>query len=177
MEAREWRMRLLDRRRDLREQESEEFETAQMLLKEVRSLLKEARVRVNEQRKAELEEEVSEAWRNRRFALLRALRVEYARNGRGPKKRYYFSPRTVWNRENWSRAMAKPASMGGMGCPEPDWEANYINYVRQCKEMANEELPDNLECCNCSGTGQSSDFEVREKSTKKKSLPSLGNSC
>ena len=31
-----------------------------------------------------------------------------------------------------------------------------------------------LECCNCSGTGQSSGFEVHERSTKKKSLPSLG---
>ena len=36
-EAREWRMRLLDKRRDLREQEGEEIETVQMLLKEVSS--------------------------------------------------------------------------------------------------------------------------------------------
>ena len=78
-------MRLLDRRRDLRGQESGEFETVQMLLKEVSSLLKEAREKVNEQRTAELEEEKSEAWRHRQFALLHALRVEYARNGRGPK--------------------------------------------------------------------------------------------
>ena len=33
-EAREWRMRLLDKQRDLREHEGEEFETVQMLLKE-----------------------------------------------------------------------------------------------------------------------------------------------
>ena len=86
MEAREWRMRLLDKRRDLRGQEGGEFEKVQRLLKEVSSLLKEAREKVNEQRTAELEEEMSEAWRNRQFALLHALRVEYARNGRGPKK-------------------------------------------------------------------------------------------
>ena len=40
---------------------------------------------MHEQRTAELEEEMSEAWRNRQFALLHALTVEYARNGRGPK--------------------------------------------------------------------------------------------
>ena len=34
MEARDWRMRLLDKRRDLRELEGVEFETVQMLLKE-----------------------------------------------------------------------------------------------------------------------------------------------
>ena len=45
MEAREWRMRLLDRRRDLRGQEGGEFETVHLLLKEVSSLLKEARER------------------------------------------------------------------------------------------------------------------------------------
>ena len=100
-EAREWRRRLLDKQRDLREHEGEEFETVQMLLKEVSSLLKEAREKVNEQRTAELEEEMSEAWRHRQFALLHALRVEYARNGRDQKKRYYFSPRTVWDREDW----------------------------------------------------------------------------
>ena len=38
--------------------------------------------------------------------------------------------------------MSKPAPEGGMGCSELDWETNYDNYVRQCKEMANEELPD-----------------------------------
>ena len=65
---------------------------------------------------------------------------EYARNGRGPEKRYYFSPRTVWDREDWIREMAKPASEGGMSCLELDWETNYSNYVRQCKEVANEEL-------------------------------------
>ena len=104
-EAGDWRMRLLDKRRDLREQEGEEFETVQMLLKEVSSLLKEAREKVNEQRTAELEAEMSEAWRNRQFALLHALRVEYARNGRGPKKRYYFSPRTIWDR--WRNLLLK----------------------------------------------------------------------
>ena len=84
-EAREWKRRLLDKQRDLREHEGEEFDTVQMLLKEVSSLLKEAREKVNEQRTAELEEEMSEAWRNRQFALLHALRVEYARNGRDQK--------------------------------------------------------------------------------------------
>ena len=74
-EAREWRRRLLDKQRDLREHEGEEFETVQMLLKEVSSLLKEAREKVNEQRTAELEEEMSEAWRHRQVALLHALRV------------------------------------------------------------------------------------------------------
>ena len=68
-------MRLLNRRRDLRRgQEGGEFETVRMLLKEISSLLKEAREKVNEQRTAELEEEMSEA--NRQFALLHALRVE-----------------------------------------------------------------------------------------------------
>ena len=74
MEAGEWRMRLLDKRRELRGQEGGEFETVQMLLKEVSSLLKEAREKVNEQRTAELDEEMSEAWRNRQFAVLHALR-------------------------------------------------------------------------------------------------------
>ena len=59
MEAREWRMRLLDKRRDLGGQEGGEFETVQMLL--VSELLKEASEKVNEQRAAELEEETSEA--------------------------------------------------------------------------------------------------------------------
>ena len=31
-----------------------------------------------------------------------------------------------------------------MECSELDWETNYDNYVRQCKEMANEELPDDM---------------------------------
>ena len=55
------------------------------------------REKVNEQRTAELEEEMSEAWRNRQFALLHALSVEYART---------FSPRTVWDREDWIREMS-----------------------------------------------------------------------
>ena len=87
---------------------------------------------------------MSEAWRDRQFALLHALRVEYSRNGRGPKKRYHYSPRTVWDREDWICEMAKPASEGGMGCSELDWETNYENYVRQCQEMASEELPDDM---------------------------------
>ena len=50
----------------------------------------------------------------------------------GPKKkkRNYFSPRTVWDREDWNREVAKPASEGGMNCVELDWETNYSNYVR-----------------------------------------------
>ena len=79
---------------------------------------------------------MSEASRNRQFALLHALRVEYARNERGPKKRNCFSPRTVWDREDWIREMAKPASEGGMSCLELDWETNYSNYMRHCKEVA-----------------------------------------
>ena len=118
MEAREWRKCVLEKGRDLRGQEGGEFEKVQMLLKEVSSLLKEAREKVNEQRTAELEAEMSEAWRNRQFALLHALGVEYARHGKGPKKRYYFSPRTVWDREDWIREMSKPASEGGMRCME-----------------------------------------------------------
>ena len=53
-------MRLLDKRRDLRGQEGGEFETVQIMLNEVSSLLKEAREKVTEQRTAELEEEMSE---------------------------------------------------------------------------------------------------------------------
>ena len=94
----DWRMQLLDTRRDLREQEGEQLERVQVLLKEVTALLKEAREKVSRQRTVEPEEEMSEAWRNRQFAQLHALRVEYARNGKGPKKSYHFSPRTVWYR-------------------------------------------------------------------------------
>ena len=173
-EARERRLRLLDKRRDLREQEGEEFETVQMLLKEVSSLVKEARKKVNEQRTAELEEEMSEAWRNRQFALLHSLRVEYARNGRGPKKRYCFSPRTVWDREDWIRDMAKPASKGGMGCSELDWERNYNHYVRQCKGMANEELPDDLNAVIAVIQGKAAILRYARKAPKRRAFPAWG---
>ena len=66
----------------------------QAQVKEISALLEEAREQVNKQRTAELEDETGEAWRNRQFAPLHALRIEYARTGRGPKKRFNFSPRT-----------------------------------------------------------------------------------
>ena len=169
-------MRLLDKRRDLREHEGEVFEMVQMLLKEVSSLLKEAREKVNKQRTAELEEEMSESWRNRQFAL--AARVESGvreKRMATKKKRYcFFATHSLGiartGSEKWRNLVLKV-----------EWEARswigkryYDNYVRQCKEMANEEVPDDMECSSGSGTGQSSDSEVRKKSTRKKSLPSLG---
>ena len=73
-----------------------------MLLIKVSSQLKEAREKVNEQRTG-----------NRQIALLHALRVDGVREKRkGTKKRYFFSPRKVWDREDWIRELAKPASEG-----------------------------------------------------------------
>ena len=106
---------MLDRRRDLREREGEEFEAVQALSKEIRALPKEAREQVNRQRTAALEDEIGEAWPNRHFAQLHSLRIEYARNGRGPKNGFYFSPRATGDREDWIREMAKPALEGVCG--------------------------------------------------------------
>ena len=116
----------------------------QAQLKEISALLKEAREKVNKQRTAELVDEIGEAWRNRQFAQVHALRIEYARNGRGCKKRFHFSPRTTWGREDWIREMAKPASEGRIGCSEMDWDANNTIHVRQCNELASAELPDDM---------------------------------
>ena len=124
-------MQVLDRRRDLREREGEEFEAVQALPKEIRALPKEAREQVNRRRTAALEDEIGEAWPDRHFAQLHSLRIEYARNGRGPKNGFYFSPRATWDREDWISS-------------ELDWDANYENYVRQCNELASEELPDDM---------------------------------
>ena len=87
-------MRLLDKRRDLREHEGEEFEVVQMLLNEVSSLLKEAKEKVNEQCPAELEEEMSEAWRNRQCSLLHAL-SGVREKCEGTRKTLHFSTRTL----------------------------------------------------------------------------------
>ena len=96
-----------------------------MLLEEVSSLLKEAREKVNNQRTAELGEEMSEAWRNRQFALLHGLRVEYARNGREPKKNDTTSRHAQFGiartgSEKWRNLLL----WGAMGCSELDWETN-----------------------------------------------------
>ena len=50
--------------------------------------------------------------------------------------------------------MAKPASEGGMSCLELDWETNNSNNVRQCKKMANEELPDDLNVASAVAQGK-----------------------
>ena len=177
VEAREWRVRLLDKRRDLRGQEGGEFETVQRLLKDVSSLLEEVREKVDEQRTAELEEEMSEAWRNSQFALLHALRVEYARNVRGPKTTmlllatHSLEPREL-NQRNGETCFRRRDEVLGAGL------GNELQQLRETVQRdGKRRIARRLECCNCSGTGQSSDFEVREKSTKKKSLPSLENSC
>ena len=167
-------MRLLDKRRDLRGQEGGEFETVQMLLKEVSSVLEEAREKVNEQGTAELEEEMSEAWRHRQFAARAESGVREKR--KGPKK-------TI--------LLLATHSLGSRGLDWRNGETNFRrrdellgagigNELRQLRETMQSDgkrrIARRLECRNCSGTGQSSDFEVREKSTKKKSLASLENS-
>lgn len=63
---------------------------------------------------------------------------------KGTEKRYCYSPRTVWDREDWVSEMAKPASEGGMGCSELDWETNYYKVRETVQKMANEGLPDDM---------------------------------
>ena len=85
-EARAWRMWMLDKRRNLREHEGEEFEMVQIVLKEVSSLLKEAREKVNKQRTAELEEEMSEARRYRQCAPLHRVESGVREKREGDQK-------------------------------------------------------------------------------------------
>ena len=133
--------------------------------------------KVNEQRTAELEEEMSEAWRNRQFALLHTLRVEYARNGRGPKKTiprlatHCLGPRGV-DKRNGETCFRRRDGVLGVGL------GNELQQLRETVQRdGRRRTARRLECNKCSGTGQSSDFEVREKSTKKKRISSLVNPC
>ena len=70
--------------------------------------------------------------------------------------------------------MAKPASEGGMGCSELDWETNYSNCVRQCKEMANEELPDDLNVTIVVAQDKAAISRYARKAPKRREFPAWG---
>ena len=67
--------------------------------------------------------------------------------------------------------MSKPASDGGMGCSELDWETNDDNYVRQCKEMANEELPDDMNVAVVVAQDKAAILSYARKAPKRRAFP------
>eukprot|EP00959_Pyramimonas_sp_CCMP1952_P446909 9357494-Pyramimonas_sp.AAC.1 len=114
-ELRDARMMLLDKRRGLREgegrcreEEKEELEHVQEMLRQVSAALKDNRRTETKRRQEELATEIWEAYLGGRWAEMHALRVEYARNGRGPKKRYYYASRTYWSKEEWATELERP---------------------------------------------------------------------
>ena len=67
--------------------------------------------------------------------------------------------------------MAKPASEGGMECSELDRETNYSNYVRQRQEMANAELPDDLNVAITVAQDKAAMMRCARKAPKRKAFP------
>ena len=84
------------------------------------------------------------------------------------------SPRTTWDREDWIREMAKPASEGGMGCSELDSDANSQNYVRQCTELAREELPDDMNVAVAVAQDTAAILRYVRKAPKRRGFPAWG---
>ena len=74
---------------------------------------------------------------------MHALRVEYARNGRGPKKRYYYGTRTNMTCDEWESELARPAHEGGMRCVKVNWPEMRKEYEADCDQY--EELADTAE--------------------------------
>ena len=58
-----------------------------------------------------------------------------------------------------------------MGCSELDWETNYNNYVRQCKEMANEELPDDMNVAVAVAHDKAAILKYARKAPKRRAFP------
>ena len=122
---------------------------------------------MNEQQTAKLEEETSEAWRNRQFALLHALRVEYARNGRGPKNdttsRHAQSGTERTGLEKWRNLH-----------PKAVWGARSWTGKRTTETVprgGNEELPDDLNVAIAVAQDKAAILRYARKAPQRRACP------
>eukprot|EP00959_Pyramimonas_sp_CCMP1952_P292843 6124635-Pyramimonas_sp.AAC.1 len=106
-------------------------------LSEMTALLKVLRQDAEKARRAKLVEEIWEAHQRNDFSTMHRLRIQYQRNGRGPKKRYYQSARTHWPKEEGLRELGKRPEEGGLAAQEIDLD----EYVRGQRERIEEQLP------------------------------------
>eukprot|EP00959_Pyramimonas_sp_CCMP1952_P126005 2634849-Pyramimonas_sp.AAC.1 len=67
------------------------------------------------ERRAKLVEEIWEASERGDFSEMHRLSIQYQANGRGPQKRYYFTPKTHWTKATWEEELANPPEEGGLG--------------------------------------------------------------
>eukprot|EP00959_Pyramimonas_sp_CCMP1952_P159436 3334697-Pyramimonas_sp.AAC.1 len=78
-----------------------------MKLKGLSATLKPEREARERRRKGEPVEAICQAADQRNFAELRALRCQYSGTGRGPRKRYFYSPRTNPTACEWGSELQK----------------------------------------------------------------------
>eukprot|EP00959_Pyramimonas_sp_CCMP1952_P452181 9466133-Pyramimonas_sp.AAC.1 len=71
-------------------------------------------------RRAQIVQQIWEAYEASNFAEMHRLRIAYNMNGRGPKKRFYYSPKTHWTAEQWLHELGKHPHEGGLGGTQMD---------------------------------------------------------
>ena len=104
-------------------------------LKQASAALNTLRGDCEKKRRAKLVDEIWAAHERGDFATMHALRIQYQRNGRGPKRRYYFDPRTHWPQQQWQDELAKPAAEGGMSGRERIMKKGAPNNMRNSRTL------------------------------------------
>eukprot|EP00959_Pyramimonas_sp_CCMP1952_P360352 7545931-Pyramimonas_sp.AAC.1 len=83
-------------------------------LREITACMKKIRKQYLLRKRADLAGQIWNAYVEQRYSDMHKLRVLYQGNGRGPKRRYYYSPRTGWNNRTWEEELGKAAKDGGL---------------------------------------------------------------
>ena len=113
------RKQLLLERRNLRPEledgmDEESFKEHCAALDLLSGLLKEGRMKWLKQRKQQIEEAMLEAYQKNDHSEMHKQRIRYQGNGRGPKKRYYYSPKSHWDVVKWTEELGKHPHDGGL---------------------------------------------------------------
>eukprot|EP00959_Pyramimonas_sp_CCMP1952_P325229 6807318-Pyramimonas_sp.AAC.1 len=111
-----------------------EFQEVCEDLKEITACMKRIRTQHLKRKRADLAGQIWNAYVEQRYSDMHKLRVIYQGNGRGPKRRYCYSPRTNWNAQTWEEELGKEAKEGGLAGVRIDCEAELSHYRYRCEQ-------------------------------------------
>ena len=168
------RKRILKERRDRREMieeglDEEQFQARLKALAVIEALLKEARDTWLNERKDSIEAELMEAYQQNNHSEMHKQRIRYQGNGQGPKKRYYYSPKSHWDAAKWTKELGTHPHAGGLAAESIDLEEWYDEHEKHYDTKM--PLPETPELIGLAQRDEGGMLKYCKKAAKRRAFP------
>ena len=113
-----------------------------------------------------------EAYQQNNHSEMHKQRVRYQGNGRGPKKRYYYSPKSHWDARKWEQELAEHPHQGGLAASRLDLEEWYEEHEHYHSTQL--PLPVTPELMGLAQRDEASMLQYCRKAAKRRAFPEWG---